>query len=314
MSYVKNIWGVSVRFWRLGCHCRPICTPVTTVPIRSTEIYTIIEVKDIMFRPAATQTCPEKALRTTGFTLVELIVVISIIALLVTILLPALRLAREQAKRSACLSNERQIGIGLHAYAVENNDMTPSWADQYYSQAAETQWNDIEANPNAYYYASDFLWLDPLGPLAPWAGKIKLGQLVGDQIASAEIFNCPSAIADDGTDPFTAWSFTLRGYHITGDYTQFGEPNTFVYSSYTARGGTARIDEFDRRGAVAMIDRGAFTYQVQSHQDGYNALAFDGSASWVEDRAGAVRAEGVISINGTPPPGPEAIWKHFDRY
>lgn len=57
-----------------------------------------------------------------AFTLIELLVVISIIALLVAILLPALRAARDTARGAQCLSNQRQLGIGVAAYANENAD------------------------------------------------------------------------------------------------------------------------------------------------------------------------------------------------
>lgn len=60
-----------------------------------------------------------------GFTLIELIVVTSIIVLLVGILLPSLRRARERAKQVACLSNLRQIGHATSMYMTDHNEMVP---------------------------------------------------------------------------------------------------------------------------------------------------------------------------------------------
>ncbi|MEQ1935241.1 MAG: prepilin-type N-terminal cleavage/methylation domain-containing protein, partial [Fimbriimonadaceae bacterium] len=60
--------------------------------------------------------------RQSAFTLIELLVVIAIIAILAAILFPVFAQAKEAAKRTACLSNARQIGMSVKMYLGDNDD------------------------------------------------------------------------------------------------------------------------------------------------------------------------------------------------
>ena len=66
-----------------------------------------------------------------GFTIIELLVVISIISLLIGILLPAVGKARDNARVSVSKSNLRQLGVAMHSYASD-------WADRQYTPVRDT--------------------------------------------------------------------------------------------------------------------------------------------------------------------------------
>ena len=80
--------------------------------------------------------------RTRGFTLVELLVVIAVIAILMAMLMPALSRAREAAKRISCANNLKELTLAWMMYADDNDDkVAPARADQQDPGKGWTGWN-----------------------------------------------------------------------------------------------------------------------------------------------------------------------------
>jgi prepilin-type N-terminal cleavage/methylation domain-containing protein len=136
--------------------------------------------------------------RRAAFTLVELLVVVAIIAVLASVLLPALSAARRRGIEAVCLSNLRQIGILFAYYAEDQNGMYPAAQDP------------VHVDP------SYWLWMGRgfRGVLEPYLGRVSE--------ARPSILWCP---ADPSTEfEKTSYAYSMAFYHSPEQINEFDEP------------------------------------------------------------------------------------------
>jgi prepilin-type N-terminal cleavage/methylation domain-containing protein len=131
-----------------------------------------------------------------GFTLIELLVVIAIIAILAGLLMPALGKAKQTAYMSKCLSNLRQIGLGMQLYVDDNNDTFPPAALSQFDKAVP--WN----SPNEIYYGNFPGGKDVSN------GRLATNRLLNPYVPATEAWRCP---ADRGIFDFQDTCFNTFG-------------------------------------------------------------------------------------------------------
>jgi prepilin-type N-terminal cleavage/methylation domain-containing protein/prepilin-type processing-associated H-X9-DG protein len=95
--------------------------------------------------------------KTSGFTLVELLVVITIIGILIALLLPAVQAAREAARRAKCSNNFKQVGVALHSYHQARNSFPPGSFNSYATAPSPECGLHITASYSNYGWGAQIL-------------------------------------------------------------------------------------------------------------------------------------------------------------
>jgi prepilin-type N-terminal cleavage/methylation domain-containing protein/prepilin-type processing-associated H-X9-DG protein len=193
-----------------------------------------------------------------GFTLIELLVVIAIIAILAAILFPVFAKAREKARQTSCLSNLKQLGLGVRMYAQDYDER--NMADSLGPGVAYT-------TPSGQVLTNNYmLWMFSIYPY----------------VKNLQIFNCPSRsgtafVGQYTTDTAYGWNSYLN---LRSDGTvslpaeclalvEVKQPGTNPYRIIWR---TATKD-YDLTNGGSVDPR---------HNDGLNAAFCDGHAKWVK--------------------------------
>ncbi|HET6429252.1 MAG TPA: type II secretion system protein [Phycisphaerae bacterium] len=263
-----------------------------------------------------------------GFTLVELLVVVGIIALLVTILMPSLSRAMELARRSVCAANQHAIGRGWQMYWQDNNFRTPN---QFNPLPFVT---DCYSQFNFMLYCATADWVDDRYPgvTARYEGTsrntsyVNAGKLFETRtIADGRTYVCPTYERNFGRPWFdkdeNPWPIN-RNRHTEMTY---GTRRMMNYDDRSLANQTNHYDTRDDEimiwstGVQAVPKPGDFSWMADafrmptvallSHVPGVNVLYLDGHVAFWRDET-----EKILYDNGLPTGwwDPAYNWEHDD--
>lgn len=174
----------------------------------------------------------ETALRRRAFTLIELLVVIAIVAILAAILFPVFARARETARRSACASNLRQIGLAFAQYTADYDERYPDTGNPFLFMGRYWRW-----------------------PLQPYLA-LRAGNTGNPLVAAnyaAGILLCPSDTTSITSYDSTSYGYAAAFYYSSAQIDSFGSPFfwTLPGGGVTTTQSEAAVAEPARKALVA---------------------------------------------------------------